>query len=167
MEKITFEGYVTTQTCEAKINGGDDVVVKLEDVRAAAFPDISSTAGLKAFTLALGNCTYAEDQMQKVRVYFRLPSGPQSAYKGYLTNVISVSNGGADGVGVQLTKDAAGTEKIQIPSDSPYTMSMEFGMELKGGTASHEFGVHYVKDRDYPVQPGKVSTSIEWQIVYL
>jgi len=162
---ITFNGEITTQTCEAKINGVDNPLIELPKVRDSALPEVNSIAGLTTFTLGISGCTLAEDGVQKVRVFFHVPSG-QSALKGNLDNNTPTSNGGAQGVRLQLTQDAEGTQPIPLPSNANGTaVSLDLDMELKEGTATHTFGVQYI--RTHGIRHGTLAASARWHIEYL
>jgi len=164
--KITFNGEITTQTCEAKINGVDNPLIELPKVRDSTLADTNSVAGLKTFTLGISGCTHAEDGVQKVRVFFHVP-GSQNAIDGNLTNTIPKYRDGAEGVALQLTKDAEGTQPIPLPANANRTaVSLDLEMELKDGTATHTFGVQYARTGS-SVYPGKFSASANWFIAYL
>jgi len=166
-KQIKFEGTITTQTCEAKINGEEGSVVKLKDVRDRELSKYPSRAGLTTFTLAIGNCSHAEDGVQKVRVFVRVPEG-QSLSSGYLLNTVAVKDGGASSVGLEVTKDGAGAQPVKLPLNSAASAtSIDLEESFKDGTATYTFGVQYVHYTPLVLSPGKFAASLMWDIAYL
>lgn len=67
---ITFNGEVTSSTCEVGINGGNaDATVTLPTVPTSALPADATTAGRTTFTINLSNCVLS-DPHTKVVAFF-------------------------------------------------------------------------------------------------
>jgi len=168
-KKITFEGNVVTQTCEAKINGAEDVAVKLPDVRDSVLGGYRSFAGLTTFTIGISNCAYQiQDGVQKVKMFLRLPTG-QNQVGGALVNMHAPQNEAAKKVWLQLCKDSECVAPLNISSISS-GVAIDLDMQVQDGKASHILGARYVAGSamdNGSVKPGKFSAVIEYRLEYL
>jgi len=157
---ITFEGKITDQTCDVKVNGQDDLTVKLPTVHTGAFTATSQSAGTKSFEVAITGCDPASAEEEKYKVTFK---SARLVGAGLLGNT---ATSGAENVGVRLTKDAAGSDPLDLRS--PATSVIELTLRANETSARHTMAAQYTRiDAGQPVTPGKVHAIVEYALDYL
>ena len=156
---VTFNGEITDQTCESSINGHTNSVVMLDPVAKADFGATLSngqTAGLATFTIELKNCTTSEDALNVSTNFLGY-----DVVDGSLGNR-AVENA-AEGFGIQLTTDAAGTSPVHLNGIT----SVE-GLNVAAGetTAKHAFGARYIVTDATVAKAGMITSVAEYTISY-
>lgn len=154
---VTFQGEVTSQTCQASINGETNSFVLLPTVPVTSFSGAGSTAGLTPFSITISNC--------------QAPSGADLAMKTNFLgrNVTSAGNLGnaatsnkASDVEIQLTTSAAGTTPIVLNGVTAVS-----GLVLPQGStsATYQFGARYITEGGAPTA-GQVTAVAEYTVSY-
>jgi len=157
---ITFEGKITDQTCSVSVDGkqGNTVTVSLPTLHTEAF-STSQTAGTTPFDIAITGCDPASDKDEKYTLTFKA-TNPTSG--GYLPN--TPGNGQAENVAVQLTKDAAGSDALNLSNPA----LIELTLPANTTTTSHTMAAQYIRiDKDEAITPGKVLATVEYELDYL
>jgi len=164
-KKITFEGNIITQTCEAKINGAEDATVKLPDVRDKVLDGDDIYAGLATFTIGISNCLYGnQNGVQKVKMFVRVPSG-QNLYSNALVNMYAPESERAKGVWLRVYEDSAAVKEITLDGGGSV---VNLDMQIQDGQASHILSAqYYARKSNIPIKPGKFSAAIEYRLEYL
>lgn len=162
---VTFQGEVTSQTCEVSINGEINSVVLLPTVSVIDFGTPlanGQTAGLTPFTVTVSGCTAptagSGPQLIKTRFFgFDVDSA-----SGTLGNRATTS--AATGYGIQLTTSDAGTTPVVLSG-----LTDVAGLSLPEGdtTASHSFGAQYYVIDAASASPGAIIAVAEYTLSYL
>jgi len=151
--KITFEGEVTDQTCEVKINNATTTTVMLPTVSQKEL-DANTVAGATPFVVSVSGCETPKTTSKKQTVNIHLYSANISE-KGNLTNSDSTTKG----VAVQLL-DKNGPINLK---DEPLLKVGD--IEENNLELTKTFTAQYVKEGD--ITPGKVNTVVEYELSYL
>lgn len=158
---ITFEGKITSSTCEATVNGVEaDGTVTMPPVAISAFTD--STAGRTPFTIELANCTLT-DPDTKVGTFFE-PDGIQvDSATGHLNNIATTS--AATGVSLQLSN--GNDDTAILVGDAGQTGSAQYVVPdttSKKGTLS--YFVEYYKVSGATLGAGAVQGKVVYDLIY-
>lgn len=153
---ITFEGEVSTQTCQAVVNGEESAIVLLPTVSESNLATAGASAGLTPFTIALSGCATAGADTQISTKFL----GHSVTAGGNLGNV--ATNSPANNVALQLTADAAGTTPVVLNGVTSVP-----GLILASGatTANHQFGVQYIAEGG-AATAGAVTAVVEYTLSY-
>lgn len=154
---IRFEGQVSDQTCEIKIDDTVSAMVLLQAIPKNDLADVGSVAGEKPFTVSITNCKApVEDGGLSINTKFGVSEATSG---GNIPN-----RGTANNVALQLL-NAPGGQPVQLKSGIPTPVS---GLKLgKGETAaSHTFAVRYVTE-DGAAGVGTVQGSVQYALDYL
>jgi len=157
--KITFEGEVTDQTCQATIDGETNPTVILPTVNTAQFTTTGTTVGLTPVTLTISNC--AAPSSGSLDISLKL-SGQNIKTGGYLGNIAATNP--ATNVALQLTQNADGTGPITLAPGITTVPAITLNTGETGGT--HTFGVQYISEGT-PVSAGAVEGVVEYTLSYL
>ncbi|WP_456049174.1 fimbrial protein [Acinetobacter stercoris] len=155
--QVTFQGEVTTQTCQASINGESNGTVLLPTVSADQLATAGATTGLTPFTISVSGCTANPTDDLKISTKFLGHNTTQSGNLGNLAaNDIAAKN-----VSIQLTTDSSGSVPVQLNG----VTSVE-GLVLNKGetTASHQFAARYFAED--AVTAGAVTAVAEYTLSY-
>ena len=158
---VTFEGEVTDQTCSVMINGQSNSVVMLPTVSTTSFDEPlanGAVAGETPFTVSVSGCT---DPVTDLSIKTTFLGYDVDAASGVLGN--RATNNAAEGYGIQLTRDSAGSDPIILNGAT----SVE-GLTLPGGqtSASYEFGARYYVIDASNAKPGKITAVAEYTLSY-
>ncbi|WP_130803870.1 fimbrial protein [Acinetobacter ihumii] len=153
---VTFQGEVSTQTCQAEVNGQENAIVLLATVPESSLASAGATAGLTPFTIAVKDCATAGADTQ-IKTKFL---GQSVTAGGNLGNVAATNPAG--NVAIQLTSDAAGTTPITLNGVTSVP-----GLVLKAGetAANHQFGAQYIAENG-AATAGAVTGVVEYTLSY-
>lgn len=154
--KVTFQGEVSAQTCQASIAGETDGIVLLPTVPTQDLATAGTTTGLTPFTIKVTDCDPGTGEL-KIKTNFQ---GVGITAEGNLSNIHAGADA-ATGVSLQLTQNADGTGPVTL--NGPTTVE---GITLADGetTAEHQFGVQY--HADAPATAGKVQSEANYTLSY-
>jgi len=160
---ITFTGRVSDQTCSVSVDGksGSDVTVKLPNVKATDFVG-GGAVGTTAFDVKITGCDPASAVEEKYALTFK---SNNLTTNGALTNIAS---SGAGNVAVQLAKNAAGTETINLGNADESVI--ELTLPAGDTDALQPMAAQYIKVDSNPtagVTAGPVKASVEYTLSYL
>ncbi len=155
-DKITFQGEVTNQTCEAQVNGQSNGLVLLPAVQSTALTSSGSTAGLTPFTVSISDCA-APVADANVTTNFL---GSSVSAAGNLKNMASSDPAGR--VQLQLMTKGSGGTAVVLNGVTPVA-----GLVLPAGqtSTSHTFGVQYISEEG-GATAGAVQSSVEYSLSY-
>jgi len=154
---ITFNGTVSSQTCQINAGTGKDFAVDLPTVAASAL-ESGTVAGLKNFHITLTGCAPAG----KVRAYFP-PSSSVDVTTYQLKNVLT--SGAATGVQIQIL-DAETLLPIKVGADQGEQDSPWFDIDTNG-TADMKYLAGYIKEAGAAsVQSGGVMANVNYTVEY-
>jgi len=157
---ITFEGKITDQTCDVSVNGQNNLTVKLPTVHSGLFTTTSRSAGTTSFEVEITGCQPTSGEDEKYTVTFK---SANLVGAGFLNNMAA---SGAGNVAVRLTKDAAGSDALDLGSAAGSVI--ELTVPANGAGASHTMAAQYMSiDSAQPVTPGKVLATVEYVLDYL
>jgi len=157
-DTITFEGVITDQTCEVKLNGQDQAKVKLPTYSVAAFSQETIYAGQTEFKMTLSGC----DSVSKTKRAQLEFSTAKPTEKNNLENVATDSP--ATGIAVQLFEDVAGTNVLEFGKErAKVALSAEFEA---ANTTEKTFFARYIKEGS-EVKAGAVKAIAEYTLSYL
>ncbi|MEH5143182.1 fimbrial protein [Enterobacter cloacae] len=153
---ITFNGVVTSQTCNATVNGGNsnDGTITLPTVPVSALSTNTATAGQTAFTINVSSCTTTANA-NTVKAYFE--KGANVDTNGRLTNTSTSTP--ASNVVLQLLE---GTTPINIGDASQTTGTY---VTIANNTATLPYSVRYYAN-GAAATAGNVSSSVMYSLVY-
>lgn len=154
---VTFQGEVTTQTCEATINGDTNSVVLLPTVATTELDAAGATAGLTPFTISVSGCQ-AEQTATNIATKFL---GHNVTTAGNLGNIATATP--AENVAIQLLSDANGTSTVDLSGG----IASVPGLTLEAGetAASHQFGAQYITE-GAAATAGAVTAVAEYTLSY-
>lgn len=153
---VTFQGEVSTQTCQAQVNGLDNAIVLLPTVPQTSLATAGATTGLTPFTISVKDCaTSGADTQIKTKFL-----GHSVTTGGNLGNVATTSP--ATNVSIQLTSDATGTTPIVLNGVTSVN-----GLVLKAGetTANYQYAAQYIAEGG-AATAGAVTGVVEYTLSY-
>jgi len=155
--KITFEGEVATQTCQATVNGDTNSRILLPTVSKSNLENANSTAGLTVFTLNVTGCSIDNAQETPIMVKF---NGHSVTEDGNLGNSASGSSA-AKNVAVQLLN---GSTPIALGTKAA---TKESGLVLDKGkdSATYDFAAQYISEKGN-ASAGSVQAVVEYALSY-
>ena len=154
--KVTFQGEVSAQTCQASIAGETDGIVLLPTVPSSDLQNPGQTTGLTPFTIKVTDCNPGTGEL-KIKTKFQ---GIGTTAEGNLSNLHSGSDA-ASGVSLQLTQNADGSNPVTL---NGVTEVEGLTLQENQTSAEHQFGVQYHADE--PVTPGKVQSEANYTLSY-
>lgn len=160
---ITFNGEVTNQTCTVDVNGQTNSVVMLPTVAMTDFGatlTTAQTAGQTTFTVTVSGCTAPPTTAESISV--KLLGYDVDAGTGVLGNRATGADA-ANGFGIQITGDSAGTNPIQL--DGPTTLP-GFSLAVGQSSATHDYGARYYVLDAATASAGKITAVAEYALSY-
>ncbi|MCU4413020.1 type 1 fimbrial protein [Acinetobacter sp. WU_MDCI_Axc73] len=153
---VTFEGEVSTQTCQAEVNGQENATVLLPTVPESSLASAGAKAGLTPFTIAVKGCATAGADTQIGTKFL----GHSVTAGGNLGNLATTNPAG--NVAIQISSDAAGVTSVTLNG-----VTNVAGLELKSGeqAASHQFGAQYIAEGG-AATAGAVTAVVEYTLSY-
>lgn len=163
---VTFNGKIVDQTCTVATNKKDQTVT-LPTVQSSSLATASSTAGETPFTISLTNCkTKANSGISKVKAFF-LPNATNVDENTHNLINIEKTSPAATNVQVQLlNKDLTAINVGENITDQSVNGTEINDTNKTDGTVTAElkyFARYYATN---PVTAGKVTSKVEYNIVY-
>lgn len=162
---VTFDGKIVDQTCTVETSKKDQTVT-LPTVQSSSLAAANSTAGETPFTISLSGCkTKATSGISKVKAFF-LPNATKVDENTH--NLINIAtNSPATNVQVQLlNKDLTAINVGENITDQSVNGTEINDTNKTDGTVTAElkyFARYYATN---PVTAGKVTSKVEYNIVY-
>lgn len=158
---ITFNGEVTSNTCDVSIEGqGADATIKLPTVSTAVLTKEGDTAGRTGFTMSLTNCKVTTpDQKDTVSAFFQAGSTVDLS-SGRLNNT---ANSGASNVQLRLL-DVTGDYAPIMVGSSAQTNSTQGVKITDGGKATLPYAVEYYAQGQSTA--GSVTSTVVYNLQY-
>ncbi|KGT94987.1 hypothetical protein NG99_04900 [Erwinia typographi] len=148
---ITFNGFISSQTCDVSVNGSKDGGVTLPNIVSSLLAEEGQVAGNTTFTVNVKDCATKEG---KVRAFFQAGTNVDLA-TGTLKN-----NGTAKNVHIQILDPKGNPLKVGDESQRSATNEET----LKDGSAALVYSAqYYVTGKS---ETGVVATSVEYSIDY-
>lgn len=159
---VTFQGAVSTQTCEVTINSETNGIVLLPTVSVADFDGAGSTAGQTPFTITISDCVApSATNLNVINVF--------SGYNGNVTDAGNLANGAttnpAGDVGVQLTFHGDAWGGPIVLHSYPIRVRGLLVLPVGQTSASHQMGARYITEGGNPTA-GAVTAVLEYSITY-
>ena len=153
---VTFQGEVTSQTCEPSIAGDTNATVLLPTVPSSALSAAGNTTGLTPFTIKVENCQVDTTDINIGTKFL----GHNVTAAGNLGNLATVN--AATNVAIQLTTDDTGATPVVLNGVTNVP-----GLTLIKGesSAEHNFGAQYIAE-GAAATAGAVTAVAEYTLSY-
>lgn len=153
---VTFQGEVTSQTCEPSIAGDTNSTVMLPTVPASELSGAGNKTGLTPFTIKVTNC-----QVDTADVHIGTKFLGHNVTTGGNLGNLAINNP-AKNVAIELTTDATGATPIVLNGVTNVP-----GLVLPKGetSAEHNFGAQYIAE-GAAATAGAVTAVAEYTLSY-
>lgn len=153
---VTFQGEVSTQTCQASINGQTNGIVLLPTVSVSELNVKGSTAGLTPFSISVVGCATSNKE-SKITTKFL---GRNVTSTGNLSNLATVSP--ATNVAIQLVHNSATITPITL---NGITKVEGLTLLANQSAASYALAARYISE-DGLAAAGAITAVAEYTVSY-